>query len=191
LTELARELGTTTTVIRGGLDQADLTPPPQPELSATQRRHATEQRLTIRAAQLGFPTLHDYLTDRITGQAWPLAQVAAELATHVRTVRRLLDNHQIHRTRQTAAQREVRARARHAQARGWKAQRQARLARLGFTDLASDLHTRVVQQGWSIRRTRAELRVSRAWLVEQMDQLGLRGWSERYRRRSPSQGPSR
>jgi len=56
----------------------------------------------------------------------------------------------------------------------WQAQRQARLAKLGFTDLASYLQTRMIQEGWSIRRMRAELRVSRSWLVEQLLQLGLR-----------------
>ncbi len=190
LGQLARELTTTTTVISSLLDQAGLAPPPQPELSAQGRRRSTEQRLAARAAQLGFPTLHAYLTDRVSGQAWPLAQVAGELGTHVRTVRRLLDHHQIRRTRQTAAQREVGVRARSAQARVWQAQRQARLAQLGFTDLASYLHTRVVRQGWSIRRMRAELRVSRAWLVGQMDHLGPRREPEedhsRSRRRTPS-----
>ncbi len=63
---------------------------------------------------------------------------------------------------------------RRAQARVWQAQRQARLAKLGFTDLASYLQTRMIQEGWSIRRMRAELRVSRSWLVEQLLQLGLR-----------------
>jgi hypothetical protein len=189
LTKVARELATTTAVIRGALVQAGLQPPP--ELSARPRRHATEQRLAIRAGQLGFPTPQDYLTDRISGQAWPLVQVAAELGTHVRTVRRLLDHHQIRRTRQTTAQQQVRARARRVQARGWQAERQARLAQLGFTDLAGYLHTRVVQQGWSIRRMRAELRVGRVWLVGQMGQLGLRAAPNQQRSRSLSQAPSR
>jgi hypothetical protein len=74
---------------------------------------------------------------------------------HVRTMRRLLDHYQIRRTRQTrqtAAQHEVGARTRRGQARVWQAQCHARLAQLGFTDLAAYLHTRVVQQAWSIRR---------------------------------------
>ncbi len=190
LAELAKELGTTAAVIRGLLAQADLTPPPQPELSAQGRRRSTEQRLATRAAQLGFPSLRAYLTARISGQAWPLAKVAGELGTHVRTMRRLLDLYQIRRTRQTAAQRQIGAKGRRAQARVWQAQRQARLARLGFTDLATYLHDRVIEEGWSIRRIRAELRVSRAWPKGQMDHLGLRREPEedhsRSRRRTPS-----
>ncbi len=191
LTELAQELDTTTTVIRGTLNHVGLTPPPQPELSAQGRRRSTDQRLTAQAAQLGFPDLETYLTDRIIGQQWPLARVATELGTHLRTVRRLLDHYQIRRTRQTAAQQEVRARARGAQAMVWQAQRQARLAQLGFTDLASYLHCRVIEEGWSIRRIRAELRVGRAWLVGQIDQFGLRRESERHHARSASRAPSR
>jgi len=117
LAELARELGTTTAVIRGTLNQAGLAPPPQAELSAQGRRRSTDRRLAARAAQLGFPDLATYLRDRLTGQEWPHARVAAELGTHVRTVRRVLDQYQICRTRQTTAQRQVRAKAWRAQAR--------------------------------------------------------------------------
>jgi len=93
----------------------------------------------------------------------------------VRTVRRLLDHYQIRRTRQTIAQREFGARAPLGAGKGvWQAQRQARLAQLGFTDLAAYLHTCMVQEGWSVPRIRAELQVRRAWLVEQQLQLGLR-----------------
>jgi hypothetical protein len=152
LSELARELGTSTTVNRGVLDQAGLTPSSQPELSAQGRRRRTDQRLASRAVQLGFPDLETYLTDCIIGQEWPRARVADELGTHVQTMRRLLDHYQIRRTPQTAAQHEVGALTRRARARVWQAQRHARLAQLGFTDLAAYLHTRVVQQAWSIRR---------------------------------------
>jgi len=188
---LARELGTTTAVIRGTLNQAGLAPPPQAELSAQGRRRSTDRRLAARAAQLGFPDLATYLRDRLTGQEWPHARVAAELGTHVRTVRRVLDQYQICRTRQTTAQRQVRAKAWRAQARVWQAQRQARLAQLGFTDLAGYLQTRMIQEGWSIRRIRAELRVSRAWLVGQIDQLGLRRQPDRRHSGAPSRAPSR
>ena len=92
----------------------------------------------------------------------------------MRTVRRLLDHYQIRRTGQTTAQQEVGAKARRAQATVWQAQRQARLAQLGFTDLASYPQTRMIEEGWSIQRVRAELRVSRSWMDEQLLQLGLR-----------------
>jgi hypothetical protein len=42
-------------------------------------KHATDQRLTERAAKLGFASLHAYLADRVAQQAWPLTQVADEL----------------------------------------------------------------------------------------------------------------
>ncbi len=36
-----------------------------------------------------------------------------------------------------------------------------RLAELGFTDLPSHLQARYVEQGWSVKRMRAELQVGR------------------------------
>jgi hypothetical protein len=56
----------------------------------------------------------------------------------------------------------------------WEARRSARLAELGFADLAGYLRCRSVEQGWPIRQMRAELRVGRSWLVDQMARLGLR-----------------
>jgi hypothetical protein len=47
------------------------------------------------------------------------------------------------------------------------------LAELGFTDLAGYLKRRHVEQGWWIRRIRAELRVGRRWLVAELARLGL------------------
>lgn len=41
--------------------------------------HATDQRLTAQAAELGFADSHVYLTDRLLTRAWLLADVAAEL----------------------------------------------------------------------------------------------------------------
>jgi hypothetical protein len=55
----------------------------------------------------------------------------------------------------------------------WQARRTARLAELGFTDLAGYLKRRNVEQDWSIRRIRAELRVGRRWLVAELARLGL------------------
>jgi hypothetical protein len=58
------------------------------------------------------------------------------------------------------------------QAVGWQARRAARLAELGFADLAAYLRARHVAQGWSIKRMRAELRVGRRWLVGELARLG-------------------
>jgi hypothetical protein len=52
--------------------------------------------------------------------------------------------------------------------------RAARLAELGFPDLAGYLQSRYVEQGWSVRRIRTELRVGRRWLVAELARLGLR-----------------
>jgi len=49
-----------------------------------------------------------------------------------------------------------------------------RLAELGFQDLAGYLQARYVEQGWSVKRMRAELHVGRRWLVREMSRLGLR-----------------
>jgi hypothetical protein len=67
----------------------------------------------------------------------------------------------------------ARARGRRVQVPVWQARRTARLAELGFTDLAGYLKRRYVEQGWSIRRIRAELRVGRRWLVAELARLGL------------------
>lgn len=53
---------------------------------AHQRRHATDQRLTARATQLGFIDVQAYLADRLGVRAWPLAEVTAELGAHRVTV---------------------------------------------------------------------------------------------------------
>jgi hypothetical protein len=50
----------------------------------------------------------------------------------------------------------------------------ARLAELGFTDLASYLRMRYVEQSWSVRRMRAELGVGKAWLVGELRRLGIK-----------------
>lgn len=171
--ELAGELGTTTPVIRRLLNQACLTPSPA-ALSAMGRRHSTQQRLALRAAELGFPTLQAYLADRVVGQAWRLDEVTAELGTHARTLRRLLEHYQLRRARQTTRQRAAGQRGRQAQARSCQLRRATRLAALGFGDLTAYLEARYVQQGWSIRQIRAELRVGRAWLAGQIAQVGLR-----------------
>jgi len=55
----------------------------------------------------------------------------------------------------------------------WAAKRQARLAELGFADVEDYLRVRRVEQGSSLRRMLAELRVGSAWLKGQMDRLGI------------------
>jgi hypothetical protein len=125
-------------------------------------------------AALGFADVGDYLRDRVVEQGWLLAEVAAELAAHRLTVRRLLDRHGILRVRRTPAERAASDMGRRVQAVGWRARRAARLAELGFQDLAAYLRTRHVEQGWSIKRMRAELGVGRRWLVGELARLGLR-----------------
>jgi hypothetical protein len=100
--------------------------------------------------------------------------VAAELAAHRLTVRRLLDRHGMRRVRRTPAERAAAESGLRVQAVGWQACRAARLAELGFADLAGYLQARHVEQGFSVRRMRAELHVGRSWLVGEMGRLGLR-----------------
>jgi hypothetical protein len=148
--------------------------PPRPQWLARQRRHATEHRLTARAAELGFADIRAYLADRLLTRAWLLAGVTAELGAHRVTVRRLLDQHGIRRVRRTAMELAAGARGRQVQSASWRARRAARLAELGFQDLAAYLQCRFVEQGWSVRRLRAELRVGRRWLVGELARLGIR-----------------
>jgi hypothetical protein len=63
---------------------------------------------------------------------------------------------------------------RRVQAVSWRARRATRLAELGFADLAGYLKVRYVEQGWSVKRMRAELQVGRRWLVGELTRLGLR-----------------
>ncbi len=58
--------------------------------------------------------------------------------------------------------------------RGSQPRRAARLAELGLADLGAYLRARHVAQGWSVRRMRAELGVSRRWLVGELARLRLR-----------------
>jgi AraC-like DNA-binding protein len=170
--QLASELDTTIEVIGRLLKPRGPPPIPRPAHSA-HHRHATDQRLRTRVVQLGFPGLHAYLADRMVGQAWSLAQVASELGINAKTVRDRLDRCGLRRSRHTPAQRDGSQRAAaHNRARG-QARRAARLAQLGFADLQAYLRVRRLQQGWPIRRLRAELGVDRAWLRQQMTQLGI------------------
>ena len=148
--------------------------PPRRQRLAAQRRRYTEERLAARVAALGFADVRAYFEDRVVARAWLLAEVAAELAAHRVTVRRLLDRLGIRRVRRTHAERAAAESGRRAQAVGWQARRAARLAELGFVDLAAYLQARHVEQGWSVKRMRAELGVGRRWLVGELAQLELR-----------------
>jgi hypothetical protein len=98
-------------------------------------------------AALGFADVGAYLLDRVVQQAWLLADVAAELAAHRLTVRRLLDRHGIRRVRRTPAERAAAEAGLQVQAVSWQARRAGRLAELGFADLAGYLKARHVAQG--------------------------------------------
>jgi len=111
---------------------------------------------------------------RVVQRGWLLAEVAAELVAHRVTVRRLLDRSGIRRVRRTHAERAASESGRSVQAVSWQARRAARLAELGFEDLAAYLRARHGEQGWSVTRMRAELGVGRRWLVGELARLGLR-----------------
>jgi hypothetical protein len=99
--QLAAEFGVTPWTVKRQLTRAGVTLPPRRQRLSRQRRHATERRLAARAAQLGFADVQAYLADRLLVRAWPLAEVTDELDAHRMTVRRLLDQHGIHRTRRS------------------------------------------------------------------------------------------
>jgi len=124
--------------------------------------------------ELGFADVGAYLTDRVLERRWLLAEVAAELAAHRVTVRRLLERSGIRRVQRTPAERTAADKGRRVQSVSWQARRVARLEELGFADLATYLRVRHVEQGWSVKRMRAELRVGRRWLVGELARLGLR-----------------
>jgi hypothetical protein len=148
--------------------------PPRPERLAMQRRRYAEQRITARVAELGFPGLRAYLADRLLERDWLLVEVAAELVAHQRTVRRLMVQAGVRRDRRTARQLAVGERGRRVQSASWQRRRAARLAELGFADLGGYLQRRYVEQGWPVKRMRAELQVGHNWLVAQMESLGIR-----------------
>ena len=93
-------------------------------------------------------------------------------------MRRLLDRYGIRRVQRTHAERAASDEGRRVQTVGWQARRAARLAELGFQDLAGYLKARYVEQGWSVKRMRAELGVGRRWLVGELTRLGLQPWPE-------------
>jgi hypothetical protein len=171
---IATELGVGDRQVQAAMTRLGVQLAPRPQRLAAQRRQYTEQRIAARVAALGFADVQEYLVDRVVQQAWLLREVAAELAAHRLTVRRLLDRSGIRRVRRTRTERAVSEEGRRVQAVGWQARRAARLTELGFQDLAAYLRARRVEQGWSVKRMRAELGVGRRWLVGELARLGLR-----------------
>jgi hypothetical protein len=106
-------------------------------------------------------------------RGWLLAEVAAELSAHRVTVRRLLDRYGIRRPWRTPREWAAAESGPRAHMVGWQARRAARLAELGFQDMAGYLKVRHMVQGWSVKRMRAELRVGRRWLVGELARVGL------------------
>jgi hypothetical protein len=171
---LAGELGESEWTVGQALATQPITLPSRPERLARQRRRFAQERIVALVVELGFPDVRAYLADRLLGREWLLADVAAELGAHRATVRRLMRRVGVQRVRRTAKQVAAGERGRRVQSVAWQARRAARLAELGFADLAAYLQRRYVEQGWSIKRMRAELRVGRNWLVDQMARLGMR-----------------
>jgi AraC-like DNA-binding protein len=171
---LAQELGVSEWTITQALATLGIVLPPRPQRLAQQRRRYAKERITKRVAALGFADVPVYLEDRLIEQERLLADVAAELAADRRTVRRLMQHAGVKRGRRTARQLAVGVRGRRVQSVSWQQRRAARLEELGFADLAGYLQRRYLEEGWSIKRMRAELQVGRNWLVAEMARLGLR-----------------
>jgi hypothetical protein len=172
---LAKQLGTTPWLVSRALQELGVRLPVRPERLAQQRRRAAEERIAARVMELGFADVWAYLVDRIVERGWLVVEVVAELGAAPGTVRRLLQCHGVRRVRRTAGEQAALARGRRVREGVWQTQRAVALAELGFADLESYLQARRVEQGWSVRRMRAELRVGRAWLVAEMRRLGFRG----------------
>ena len=171
---LAQELGVSEWTVTQALATVGVVLPPRPRRLALQRRRYAEERIATRVVELGFADVRAYLTDRIIQREWLLADVAAELGAHRETVRRLMQQVGVTRRRRTTRQLTAGERGRRVQSVSWQQRRAARLAELGFADLGGYLQRRYLEQGWSIKRMRAELQVGRNWLVAQMARLGLR-----------------
>ena len=171
---LAQELAVSEWTVTQTLATLGIVLAPRPQRLARQRRRFTAERIAGRLVELGFTDVEAYLQDRLLRREWLLADVAVELGAHRATVRRLMEQAGVRRVRRTARQLAAGRRGRQLQSLGWAARRAARLAELGFADLAGYLECRFVEQGWPVKRIRAELGVGRNWLVAEMARLGLR-----------------
>jgi hypothetical protein len=172
--QFARELDESEWTVSQAITTLGIVLPPRRQRLALQRRRYAEARIATRVVELGFAEVRAYLADRLIEKEWLLAEVAAELAADRRTVRRLLRLAGVRGRRPTARQSAAGERGRRLQSVSWQARRAARLEELGFAGLAGYLQRRYVEQGWSIKRMRAELGVGRNWLVAEMARLGLR-----------------
>jgi hypothetical protein len=173
MARLAEELATTRWLMAQALTDLGVRLQPRRARLAMQRRQAAEERVARRVAELGYVDVQAYLVDRMAERGWLVSAVVAELGAAPVTVRRLLDRYEVRRSQRTEGEQAASVRGHRAQARGWQARRAARLAELGYGDLASYLRVRRVEQGWSVRRMRAELGVGEAWLVAEMRRLGI------------------
>ena len=171
---LAEELAKSEWTVSQALATQRITLPSRREQLVRQRRRFAQQRIAKLVGELGFADVRTYLQDRLIWREWLLAEVVAELGAHRDTVRRLMRQVGVQRLRRTTKQVAAGERGHRVQSVAWQARRAARLAELGFADLAGYLRARYVEQGWPIKRMRAELRVGRNWLVDQMARLGLR-----------------
>jgi hypothetical protein len=171
---LAHDLGVSEWTVTQALATLGIVLPPRPQRLARLRRRYAEQRIAARVATLGFADVQAYLKNRLLKREWLLADAAAELAADRRTVRQLMQQAGVTRARRTAKQLAVGERGRRVQSASWQDRRAARLQELGFADLGGYLQRRYQEQGWPVKRMRAELRVGYNWLVAQMGQLGLR-----------------
>jgi hypothetical protein len=129
---IAAELGVGDWQVQAALSRLQVRRAPQRQRLAAQRRRYTEERIAARVAALGFAEVGAYLLDRVVQRGWLLADVAAELAAHRVTVRRLLDRYGVRRVRRIAMERAAAEAGRRVQAMSWRARRAARLAELGF-----------------------------------------------------------
>jgi len=172
LPQLATELGTSVWMVCAAMDTHCIPRLPGPEAKGRARKATSDRHATARAAALGFGDIRAYLRNRYAGRAWPLPELACELGIGRRVVARLLRQHGVTRPRATAAQAAAAARRRAAQLERHAARRRARVAALGFADLADYLRVRRVEQGWPLARIGAELGVGRCWLRAQLDTIG-------------------
>jgi transposase len=172
LLAIADELGTTPAVVTGLRDGLGVQSHLGIRARGRSRQAGNEQAATASAAALGFDDLRGYLVDRFTTKGWTLSQIAAELGVGEKVVKRL--RRALAVTRHLATPRVAAAaqRGRARQAELAARRRQARLAELGFDDLAGYLADRV-GRGWSLRRVRAELHVNAAWLRAQVVPLDI------------------
>jgi AraC-like DNA-binding protein len=146
---LAQELGESEWTVTQVIATLGVVLPPRRQRLALQRRRHAQDRIAARVAELGFAEVRAYLEDRLIEQERLLADVAAELAADRRTVRRLMQQAGVQRCRRTTRQVAVAERGRQVQSVSWQARRAARLAELGFADLAGYLQRRYVEQSCS------------------------------------------